>query len=138
MAPTAVATAVAFKQFMEFLPKARPISFDLAAYTALADLTLPFYLDLRYPCPIMSICVNDAGTEHYTYALYNAAGASDQVLLTAVLADQPGAGQFMIGNGAGANPGNVILLGDTTLKTDLVTINAIWEGIDPPVEDDED
>jgi hypothetical protein len=131
MVATPIASAFAQTQFINYLSRAHPISWEVPITLAKADIKLPFYLDLRFGTPIMQITVVDTVTPaHITMNLLNAGGTSDQVLLTAVGGDQPGAGQFMIGKAAGTNPGNYVILGTAIAKISQMTVNAIWEGIE--------
>jgi hypothetical protein len=114
----------------EFSKLAKTKFFDIAPFAANDEITLPFYLDTRFPSPVISITQIEETPETTSYNLYNVGGTSDQVVTTGVLANYPGAGQFQVGNQAGANPGNIIMLGTGITLDGVIGINAIWRDDD--------
>jgi hypothetical protein len=128
MASTKITAAMA-KACMRQLVKSRRLAtivFKVTATAAKANITLPLYLDLTYACPILSLKVDTdlpkTKQENYQYCLINAAGTSDQVVLTAAAGDQPAAGEFMVGSSAGALAGNIIILGDATTAASIAVV----------------
>jgi hypothetical protein len=105
---------------------AKTMFFSHAAAAAKGDITLPWYLDLSVGFPILSMQIsNITAAEEFTYNLFNGTN-SDQVVRTAVVADQPATTEFMVGAAAGTNPGNLIIIGDATTKTSQYAITAFW------------
>jgi hypothetical protein len=132
MASTKVTAAKAMYGLRELIKSKRlaTIVFNHASSAANLDITLPLYLDLTFPFPILSITIISttpkAVNETFGYCLINAAGTSDQCLTTAVGADQAAATEFMIGMTTGANPGNIIQFGDATTVEAVYSITAVW------------
>jgi hypothetical protein len=130
MVATAMNAAQARHDQREFAKLATTRFFDQAIVLAKTNITLPWYLDRCFPSPILSITEVEETPETTSYNLFNVGGTSDQVVLTAVGGDQPGAGQFMVGSSAGANPGNIIILGDAIAADGMIAITAIWQDDD--------
>jgi hypothetical protein len=130
MVATKIAAGIA-KACMHELVKSRrlmTICFSHALAAAKSDITLPFYLDLTFPCPILSIRVADHDTtavnEVFGYSLINELGTSDQC--TAPTFAALGAGEFAVCDNAGAVTGKIIILGDATTDVSLYQIQGVF------------
>lgn len=91
------------------------------AVTAKNDLTLPFALDLRTPCPINSIThINFTSSAVTRHNLIGSGTASDQITYAASAAHDT-TGQFDI------KSKTVIRLNEATEAASILLIDAMWD-----------